>query len=46
MPAPPIVLVHGLWRTPRSWEGWKGRFEARGHQVVAPAWPRDTGLEL
>ena len=29
---PPIVLVHGLWLTPRSWEGWKARFERRsGH---------------
>ena len=37
--APPIVLVHGLWLTPRSWEGWKRRFETRGHRVLAPAWP-------
>jgi hypothetical protein len=28
MTAPPIVLVHGLWLTPRSWEGWKERFES------------------
>jgi pimeloyl-ACP methyl ester carboxylesterase len=38
--APPIVLVHGLWLTPRSWEGWKERFETQGHRVLAPAWPR------
>jgi pimeloyl-ACP methyl ester carboxylesterase len=38
--APPIVLVHGLWLTPLSWEGWKQRFEARGHEVLTPAWPR------
>jgi pimeloyl-ACP methyl ester carboxylesterase len=37
---PPIVLIHGLWLTPRSWEGWKARFEERGHEVLAPAWPR------
>ena len=37
---PPIVLIHGLWLSPRSWEGWKARFETRGHQVLAPAWPR------
>jgi pimeloyl-ACP methyl ester carboxylesterase len=43
MTAPSIVLVHGLWLTPRSWEGWKERFEARGHQVLAPAWPRMRG---
>jgi hypothetical protein len=41
--APPIVLVHGLWLTPRSWEGWRERFESRGHQVLAPAWPRMPG---
>src|SRR5438067_530103 len=41
--APPIVLVHGLWLTPRSWEGWKERFESRGHEVLAPAWPRMEG---
>ena len=35
-----IVLIHGLWLTPRSWEGWKARFEERGHEVLAPAWPR------
>jgi pimeloyl-ACP methyl ester carboxylesterase len=38
-----IVLIHGLWLTPRSWEGWKGRFEGRGHEVLAPAWPRMHG---
>jgi pimeloyl-ACP methyl ester carboxylesterase len=38
--APPIVLIHGLWLTPLSWEGWRERFEGRGHEVLAPAWPR------
>jgi pimeloyl-ACP methyl ester carboxylesterase len=41
--APPIVLVHGLWLTPRSWEGWKERFETRSRRVLAPAWPRMRG---
>jgi pimeloyl-ACP methyl ester carboxylesterase len=40
---PPIVLIHGLWLTPRSWEGWKARFEERGHEVLAPPWPRMEG---
>jgi pimeloyl-ACP methyl ester carboxylesterase len=40
---PPIVLIHGLWLTPRSWEGWKARFEQRGHEVLVPAWPRMEG---
>lgn len=40
---PPIVLIHGLWLTPRSWEGWKERFENRGHRVLTPAWPHMEG---
>src|SRR3954452_21736737 len=39
----PIVLIHGLWLTPRSWEGWKARFEQLGHEVLTPAWPRMEG---
>jgi pimeloyl-ACP methyl ester carboxylesterase len=38
-----IVLIHGLWLTPRSWEGWKARFEEQGHKVLTPAWPRMAG---
>ncbi|MEU4693517.1 alpha/beta hydrolase [Actinoplanes sp. NPDC023714] len=38
-----IVLVHGLWVTPRSWEQWIPYLEARGHTVVAPAYP---GFEI
>jgi pimeloyl-ACP methyl ester carboxylesterase len=38
-PAATVVLVHGLWMTPLSWEHWIERFEARGHRVLAPAWP-------
>jgi pimeloyl-ACP methyl ester carboxylesterase len=34
-----IVLIHGLWMTPLSWQGWKERFEGRGHVVLAPGWP-------
>ena len=38
-----IVLVHGLWMTPRSWEKWVERYEGRGFRVLAPAYP---GLEV
>lgn len=38
-----IVLVHGLWMTPRSWEGWVARFEARGYRVLAPGYPGFEG---
>ena len=38
-----VVLVHGLWMTPRSWEHWKEHFESKGHEVIVPPWP---GLEV
>jgi pimeloyl-ACP methyl ester carboxylesterase len=34
-----IVLVHGFWVTPRSWEHWIARYEAKGFRVLAPAYP-------
>jgi pimeloyl-ACP methyl ester carboxylesterase len=34
-----IVLIHGLWMTPRSWERWIPRYEHRGYRVIAPAYP-------
>ena len=36
-----IVLIHGLWMTPRSWEQFAERYAAAGHDVHA-SWP---GLE-
>lgn len=38
-----IVLIHGFWVTPRSWEHWIERYEAKGFRVLAPAYP---GLEV
>jgi pimeloyl-ACP methyl ester carboxylesterase len=44
--APPagetVVLIHGLWMTPRSWQRWVDHFEAKGRRAIAPSWP---GLE-
>src|SRR5262249_38389325 len=34
-----IVLVHGFWVTPRSWEHWIPYYEAKGYRVLAPAYP-------
>ena len=34
-----IVLIHGFWVTPRSWEHWKSRYEAKGFTVHTPAYP-------
>jgi pimeloyl-ACP methyl ester carboxylesterase len=38
-----VVLIHGLWMTPRSWEHWIERYESSGYRVLAPAYP---GLEV
>lgn len=38
-----IVLIHGFWVTPRSWEGWIEHYQQRGFNVIAPAYP---GLEV
>ncbi|TDC39643.1 alpha/beta fold hydrolase [Micromonospora sp. 15K316] len=38
-----VVLIHGLWMTPRSWEQWIDRYQARGLRVLAPAWPGMEG---
>jgi pimeloyl-ACP methyl ester carboxylesterase len=34
-----IVLIHGFWVTPRSWEDWKAHYESKGYNVIAPAYP-------
>jgi pimeloyl-ACP methyl ester carboxylesterase len=39
----PIVLIHGLWVTPLSWEPFRRYFENLGHPVIAPAWPGIRG---
>src|SRR6187551_60675 len=38
-----IVLVHGFWVTPRSWENWITHYESKGLRVIAPGYP---GLEV
>jgi pimeloyl-ACP methyl ester carboxylesterase len=38
-----VVLVHGLWVTPRSWEHWVTHYEAQGLTVLTPAYP---GFEI
>jgi pimeloyl-ACP methyl ester carboxylesterase len=34
-----IVLIHGLWMSPLSWENWTERYGPRGYRVLAPSWP-------
>ena len=40
-PAAPdtIVLIHGFWVTPRSWEEWIAYYQDKGYRVLAPAYP-------
>jgi non-heme chloroperoxidase len=39
--ATPVVLVHGLWLLPSSWEPWAKHFEKAGYVAVSPGWPDD-----
>ena len=34
-----VVLVHGLWMTPRSWEEWVPYLESKGYRVLTPGYP-------
>src|SRR5215211_7627849 len=34
-----IVLVHGFWVTPRSWEKWVERYQGKGYRVLTPTYP-------
>jgi len=36
-----VMLIHGAWLNSASWQGFKARYEGRGHTVVAPDWPYD-----
>jgi alpha-beta hydrolase superfamily lysophospholipase len=39
-----IVLIHGAWMSPYSWEPWCEHFEAQGYACIAPAWPHAEGM--
>jgi pimeloyl-ACP methyl ester carboxylesterase len=34
-----VVLVHGAWMTPTSWNPFKSYFESHGYKVIVPTWP-------
>jgi pimeloyl-ACP methyl ester carboxylesterase len=41
-----VVLVHGFWVTPLSWEKWVERYEGRGYRVLTPTYPGfEVGVE-
>jgi NAD(P)-dependent dehydrogenase (short-subunit alcohol dehydrogenase family) len=37
----PVMLVHGLFLLPSSWERWAELFEAAGYVALTPGWPDD-----
>jgi non-heme chloroperoxidase len=37
----PVVLIHGLWLLPSSWDNWVGFFEEDGYAGLTPDWPDD-----
>jgi non-heme chloroperoxidase len=37
----PVMLVHGLWLLPNSWDSWVGFFEEAGYAALSPGWPGD-----
>jgi len=39
----PLMLIHGAWLSPRSWENFAGYFGERGFDVSTPEWPRKEG---
>jgi pimeloyl-ACP methyl ester carboxylesterase len=41
-----IVLIHGLWMTPLSWEKWAEHYEAQGYNVITPTWPMMEGKSI
>ena len=39
-----IVLIHGMWMTPHSWDRWLD-YADRGFHAIAPGWPGVKGPE-
>ncbi|MGH8926225.1 MAG: alpha/beta hydrolase [Acidimicrobiia bacterium] len=41
MAAATVVLIHGAWLSPGSWDRFAQRFEASGYRCLVPAWPHE-----
>jgi non-heme chloroperoxidase len=37
----PVVLIHGLWLLPSSWNNWVEFFDQEGYAGLTPDWPDD-----
>ena len=40
-----VVLIHGMWMTPKSWDDWIDHYSDRGYRAIAPGWPGITDPE-
>lgn len=41
-----IVFIHGMFVTPKCWDGWMERFQMAGYSCQAPPWPgRDATVD-
>jgi len=34
-----VVLIHGMWLTPKGWDPWIDHYQSRGYRAIAPGWP-------
>jgi pimeloyl-ACP methyl ester carboxylesterase len=41
--ADPIIFIHGMFLTGRSWAPWVERFRSNGYVCTAPSWPGRDG---
>ena len=37
-----VLLIHGAWLTPASWDAFRARYEAQGYHCLVPAWPLEN----
>jgi len=37
----PVVLIHGLWVLPSSWDRWAKLYDDAGYPTLTPDWPDD-----
>jgi pimeloyl-ACP methyl ester carboxylesterase len=38
-----IVIIHGMFQNPKSWEKWIAYFTGKGYNCLTPAWPLHEG---
>jgi pimeloyl-ACP methyl ester carboxylesterase len=38
-----VMMIHGAWMVPASWDNFRARYEAAGYTVITPAWPHLEG---